>query len=227
MFSLIPVINFPGQESIPLALPYGQNIEFSQNSFKENVTTSKDAIIQPDDSPFFSDIHKNSNDKNSLNPANKNESSNLYKPYGTYEPNIQNNQFPPYPLYGWSFPSPYQEQKSQKQKENEKIIIEDVEEFESEILAKMEELETEGIEEKQFEVKFNIHGFTLKDIKIQRHDGQILIEGKQRAKTSFGAFYRTFTYIINIPENIETEKLYATLSDSGIFCIKSKTTEKI
>jgi hypothetical protein len=75
---------------------------------------------------------------------------------------------------------------------------------------------------KCFKVALNADGFKVKDIRIRRNKGQLLVEGKQNAKTYLGTFQRSFSYTITIPSGINPKKIKTKLGPDGVLRIKAK-----
>ena len=79
---------------------------------------------------------------------------------------------------------------------------------------------------KCFRVALNADGFKCKDIRIRRHQNQLLVEGKQNAKTYLGSFQRTFAYTINIPTGINPKKIKTKLGPDGVLRIRAKKSRR-
>lgn len=73
-----------------------------------------------------------------------------------------------------------------------------------------------------FKVSFDVSKFKPEEITIRSEDGELVVEGKQEAKSDEGYSTRHFVRAYSLPRNIDRDTFKSRLSKDGILSIEAK-----
>lgn len=77
-----------------------------------------------------------------------------------------------------------------------------------------------------FKVSFDVSKFKPEEITIRSENGELVVEGKQEAKSDDGYSTRHFVCSYSLPRNIDRDSFKSRLSKEGILSIEAKKLEK-